>query len=785
MTQQLSHEVATGVTEASHASLNHILANLPTFLHVPLAYEHLIQPCRSGDDINEHDSISSDKNASSLKLACEEHSTATSMALLDAFRRLPAHNCLELDSVRIRSFAASDPSTAQDVMLFNHVMCALKCHTKSVIFYAARCCADDWQSILSTVADNASLETLEVLECAAVNANGRPNRRRQTRPIPLSAAAYSPARCFGELVVDSLAKLTSLHTLRLEFDRNQLRRTEFATGSLIHYLSRLSRLTSLWLTATGLDLRRFSPALSKLVRLQFMHLTLHCSSDVHIKVHAMSFAESVGKLTALTSLQISISDRVGSSSVYPRDSDQENFSTFADVLLPPLRNLCELQSLSLDLAKPMSTTSIALFCTLYLQIGMLKVLRLWLDVLDMSTSELSRMLKDAGQLTELKLCIVNGRVAYIRQMCSQLYHIPTLQNLHLQLNHVVVEDYRPDRSRELLTGAALSSLSSLSSLCFRLGLSAGTSGCVRDCLCVPELLNSVELRQLELSSPSVLSSMVQSSNHGTSVQHLRLTQCRMNIEEARAAGSFVASLTRLTFLDLTSMFDDHLIGNVGGFFSAVPELRSLRHLVIRGSYLLSSNAADFGAALSRMHELRVLIVNRCRLHELVMPVDAESLRASDAHEQCDHGAEALMCDIASLKQLRQLEFSYTEMSESSAQTLAVSLKQMTCLTNLSLNGNHAIEGSVLISVVDSLMLANSLKCLHLLSVGMDKEGAAAVAELLSTVTSLRKVVVGGSEFDAEGAAVLLAALPEEDPLRCAELAQICRQKIPLLRSTVT
>lgn len=57
------------------------------------------------------------------------------------------------------------------------------------------------------------------------------------------------------------------------------------------------------------------------------------------------------------------------------------------------------------------------------------------------------------------------------------------------------------------------------------------------------------------------------------------------------------------------------------------------------------------------------------------------------------------------------------------------------------------------------------------------EGAVVVAGLLATVTTLRHVNMQCTELSESGARELLAALPDDDPQRCFELAALCTSKI--------
>lgn len=141
------------------------------------------------------------------------------------------------------------------------------------------------------------------------------------------------------------------------------------------------------------------------------------------------------------------------------------------------------------------------------------------------------------------------------------------------------------------------------------------------------------------------------------------------------------------------------------------------------------------------------------------------------------GAEVLMHRLGSVPQLSRLVFVDTCMPEGCAKALAVSLRQLTRLEELSLRGNPDISTQALISLVDSLCQTGRLRSLDLVGVGIEGDGAAAVAALIRSVTSLRRIVVGGSEFNLEGAVVLLEAMPEDDPLRFADFAQVLRSRI--------
>ena len=59
----------------------------------------------------------------------------------------------------------------------------------------------------------------------------------------------------------------------------------------------------------------------------------------------------------------------------------------------------------------------------------------------------------------------------------------------------------------------------------------------------------------------------------------------------------------------------------------------------------------------------------------------------------------------------------------------------------------------------------------------DDDGAHAVAQLLSYVSTLRHVNMQCTELSEQGARQLLNALPDDDPLRCFELVALCISKI--------
>lgn len=767
MSQQLSHEVATSVTQASHASLNHLLANLPTFLHVSHAYEHLIQAAADTTASTGRESSRKDVAEVSLKLDGKEHSTATCTTLLRAFQSLPAHHGLELESIRLRPSATSraEPegmtlNTDHDDQILHFLLHELACNPTEVRMRDVSCCLQSWQSIIVALASNPNLQTLEVGKCAeSEDADGH---LRFLKPAHLS-----------DLTAGLLERLVSLRSLRL--DQPQ-------PPGLTTALSHHTQLTCLSITTSNLVPEQLAPVIKRLGCLQHLQLEFRTVNICRLSEHAIQLGESVGKLTALSKLAISFRDCIRDGIELDLLSFRNRKEPFADVMMRKLERLRKLRSLSLDqIGKPMTRANMAMFCTFHVQIlRKLTALRLWVEGVDPCIIRVCRTLKDAAQLTELKLqwqCLYAPEsVTNVRKLCTELYTISSLHSLDIQYSSIgELIDAREESavSEGVAIPATLPSLSRLS------------LHCPDAFLQTPELLKSAKLKQLQLVGAAIVdpesgsrcngrcSSMIRRGCDGSNVQQLTLERCGMNEADSKVVGAFVACLTCLTFLDLNDAFNSQRVGSVREFFSAVPKLSSLRHLAVSMEGLFKDDAVALGATLMGMRELVVLRVQLCSLR-MYGPGAAVA-------EHSEQGAEVLMQAISCLQKLTHLELSDILMSDRSAKALAGSLRQLTGLKDLNLDGSDVATEVLLAGpLVSSLKQAEGLTCLNLYTGHpvrrfLGAEGAAVVGELLRTVTALRRVLVNKIDIDAEGAEVLLAALPEDDPLRCAELTQMCHE----------